>query len=87
MMIQRISKIELFQTLDACSEHKCEAFTQCKVIDDSPKCVCPKTEDCPTSGPSVCGSNGKPYTNECHLRADACKRKRAFYVVSNGTCG
>ena len=57
------------------------------MIDGSPKCVCPETKDCPTSGPGVCGSNEKAYTSECHLRVDACTRKRAIHVVSNGTCG
>lgn len=74
-------------TLDACSGQKCDAFTECKVISGTPKCVCPEIKDCPSSGVPVCGSNDKPYSNECHLRVDACKRKRAIYVVSNGTCG
>lgn len=73
--------------LDACSEHKCEAFSKCKVVDGQPKCVCPEIKDCPTSGPSVCGSNQKPYPSKCHLLVDACVRKRALYVVGNGTCG
>lgn len=56
------------------------------IVKGKPKCNCPKADECPKTGPRVCGSNGEDYDNECHLKADACRQNNPIYAVHNGSC-
>ncbi|VDK22433.1 unnamed protein product [Taenia asiatica] len=53
----------------------------------SPKCSCPI---CPESGlgGKVCGSDGRTYRSECHLRAAACQSGHSeLEIRQRGACG
>lgn len=53
----------------------------------SPKCSCPS---CPESGlgGKVCGSDGRTYRSECHLRVAACQAGHSdLEIKQRGACG
>ena len=52
---------------------------QCNVPDLGGKCV-QSPETCPTTGPQVCGCDGKTYTNECEIM------KAGVPPAHNGKC-
>ena len=70
---------------DACSFHQCKPYQDCVVVDNKAKCQCPRR--CSSDEDRVCASNGKSYTNECLMRAKACKARRQLTVVKKGECG
>ncbi|KAJ3113800.1 Serine protease inhibitor Kazal-type 5 [Phlyctochytrium bullatum] len=41
---------------------------------------------CPTTGPKVCGTNGKTYDNACLLAVAACTLPYQLKVAAQGTC-
>ena len=35
----------------------------------------------------MCGTDGKTYTNECHLEVESCRSQQSIEVASRGPCG
>ena len=50
------------------------------------ECVCPS---CPSSHvyTPVCGTNGRSYATECHMKKDACQSKMDITVAKREPCG
>lgn len=56
---------------------------ECSSASGSSASECPKA--CPTIWDPVCGSDGKSYSSECHLKIAACKEK-TLTLASKGEC-
>ena len=48
------------------------------------KCVC--SNDCPSKPSPVCGTDGRTYVNECHMRFASCTQKANVTVQHVGDC-
>ncbi|XP_048580646.1 fibrillin-1 isoform X2 [Nematostella vectensis] len=59
---------------DPCGKRRCGFYAQCEVVNGSAQCVCPSI--CPLHYSPVCGSDGNMYSNECAMRAAACKQQK-----------
>ncbi|KAL5014686.1 hypothetical protein ScPMuIL_008956, partial [Solemya velum] len=68
---------------DLCKNHQCDLGAECRVRGNKPKCVCPHCSD---AFEPVCGSDGRSYTNECHLRYENCEKKTNIRIAHSGLC-
>ncbi|KAG0728646.1 Agrin [Chionoecetes opilio] len=66
-----------------CAGHKCDHGGVCVERQGRPVCECPQ---CPSNLDPVCGADGISYDNECRLRAEACRIRRAIAVRYRGRC-
>ena len=68
-----------------CSAVTCQRYAECVSNDNATGvCVCP--QECSYKRSPVCGSDGKTYNNECHLKVASCKRKANVSVRHVGEC-
>ncbi len=69
---------------DLCARLKCGFYSQCKVVNGSPQCVCKKT--CTKELDPKCGSDNVTYSNPCELRRVSCEEMRTINIVKDGEC-
>nr|XP_024215246.1 uncharacterized protein LOC112210347 [Halyomorpha halys] len=70
---------------DPCAGVSCPGGEVCLVTEGRiARCSCP--EQCPLDHAPVCASDGRTFTNECALRADACRTRRKLKVQYRGPC-
>ena len=68
-----------------CSTVHCQRYAECVSTDNATGvCVCPR--ECPYQRSPVCGSDGKTYINDCHLKITSCRRKANVSVRYAGEC-
>ena len=77
--------LRLYTSPAPCSTVLCQRYAECVSTDNATGvCVCP--HECPYQRSSVCGSDGKTYINDCHLRVASCRRKANVSVRYAGEC-
>ena len=77
--------LRLYTSSAPCSTVHCQRYAECVSTDNATGvCVCP--HECPYQRSSVCGSDGKTYINDCHLRVASCRRKANVSVHYTGEC-
>jgi len=70
---------------DPCVAFECGPGEQCKLDDwRRPSCVCRTL--CAYDYNPVCANDGRTYSNECVMNADACKKRVRLRVVYTGEC-
>ncbi|XP_049859023.1 agrin-like [Schistocerca gregaria] len=70
---------------DPCESVRCAPPEVCQLdADRQPSCRCGET--CPLDLTPVCASDGRTYANECSLRQEACRTRRALTVLFRGKC-
>ena len=68
-----------------CSTVTCQLYAKCVLNNDTlGKCVC--SNDCPSKPRSVCGTDGRTYVTECHMRFASCTQKANVTVQHVGDC-
>ena len=68
-----------------CSTVTCQLYAKCVLNNDTlGKCVC--SNDCPSKPSPVCGTDGRTYVNECHMRFASCTQKANVTVQHVGDC-
>jgi len=71
--------------VDPCVGFNCSPGEQCKLDDwRRPSCVCRTL--CSYDYKPVCASDGRTYSNECVMNADACKNRVRLSIVHSGAC-
>ena len=71
---------------DPCEKRVCEHYSQCVSYDDGrTECAC--VDQCAQVDDPVCGSDGLDYSNECVLKATACRESRELDVTDDRPCG
>lgn len=77
--------VRLYTSSAPCSTVHCQRYAECVSTDNATGvCVCP--HECPYQRSYVCGSDGKTYINDCHLRVASCRRKANVSVRYAGEC-
>jgi len=75
----------MYMYVDACSGYECSAGEQCKLDDwRRPTCVCRTL--CSYDYKPVCANDGRTYSNECVMNAEACKSRVQLRLVHSGEC-
>ncbi|CAB3372768.1 Hypothetical predicted protein [Cloeon dipterum] len=71
-----------------CKQMVCRHGAVCEKKGTEPECVCKITcsEKTPTSLQTVCGSDGRLYATECHMKQYACKIQMNIEVQSIAMC-
>ena len=73
--------------VDPCMKLKCQFNGKCyKRADNSAECICPICAS-DSNAKAVCGSDGKTYASDCHLKFVSCKMKRNIPLSKNEPCG
>ncbi|XP_065829287.1 follistatin-A-like [Oscarella lobularis] len=70
---------------DACTGVKCDFGATCKVVSNS-NYTCDCARACSFHYDPVCGSDGKTYSNLCHLQTGSCEAKMNLTVAIQGEC-
>ncbi|XP_076472604.1 agrin-like [Babylonia areolata] len=71
---------------NGCAAKKCDFYAVCETVDDQPRCVCPSKASCRRAEGQVCGTDGRTYSSECHMKVDSCRRREIVSVASTGNC-
>jgi len=70
---------------DPCDDVSCPYPQTCRLnTNRQPMCMC--NYDCSSHFKPVCGTNGKTYFNECHMRLESCRTNRVIRVFHHGEC-
>ncbi|ESO99902.1 hypothetical protein LOTGIDRAFT_112867, partial [Lottia gigantea] len=68
-----------------CGDVRCKVGRRCATRYDGEKtCVCRET--CKSNQHLICGSDGKTYTNYCHLHRSSCLEDKHVTVLHQGPC-
>ncbi|XP_029198702.2 uncharacterized protein LOC114963633 [Acropora millepora] len=69
-----------------CVKHNCTHIphSMCFMYSGKRHCKCIQT--CTSEQAKVCGSDGRTYRNECHLKRTACVNKKNVDVLKHGPC-
>lgn len=72
-----------------CDDVDCPSGQHCEMtIETGPLCIpCVVHSQCPSDPSLVCGSDGKTYMNECHMRQVSCETGKKLTVDRKGACG
>ncbi|XP_022335064.2 follistatin-like [Crassostrea virginica] len=71
----------------SCEDVKCPSGKQCRLRRGIPKCVClMKCTKRQRKSGKICGTDGRTYNNQCHLRRRNCKREASVSVAYKGVC-
>lgn len=72
---------------ESCEDVKCPSGKQCRLRRGIPKCVClMKCTKRQRKSGKICGTDGRTYNNQCHLRRRNCKREASVSVAYKGVC-
>jgi len=72
-------------SIDPCVGYECSPGEQCKLDDwRRPTCVCRTL--CSYDYKPVCANDGRTYSNECVMNAEACKNRVQLHVAHSGEC-
>lgn len=69
-----------------CVKHNCKHIPHSMCFMYSGKRHCKCIQACTSEQAKVCGSDGKTYRNECHLKRTACVNKKNVDVLKHGPC-
>ncbi|XP_059489125.1 agrin-like [Neocloeon triangulifer] len=72
----------------SCSQTVCYFGAICENKSGEPECKCKMScsEKEPTPSQTVCGSDGRSYATECHLKQFSCRNQTEVQVQSTGPC-
>jgi len=76
----------VFAFADPCEKKACKHYAQC-VSYDNGRTECECEDQCAKVEEPVCGTDDRDYTNECVLKATACRESRDLAVADNRPCG
>lgn len=65
----------------------CYFGAYCVIRSGLATCECGAVECAASAEPAVCGSDGRTYLSNCHLRAHACRTQADVVVQAFGPCG
>lgn len=64
----------------------CKRNRECSVKPDrTVQCSC--VTSCPAANDPVCGTDGKTYPTQCHLKKESCEKGKFLEVEKKGKCG
>ena len=78
--------ILVFAFADPCEKRACKHYAQCVSYDDG-RTECECEDQCAKVEEPVCGTDDRDYTNECVIKATACRESRDLAVADNRPCG
>ncbi|XP_045445693.1 agrin-like [Melitaea cinxia] len=70
-----------------CEHMTCYFGAYCVIRSGLATCECGAVECAASEEPAVCGSDGRTYLSNCHLRAHACRTQADVVVQAFGPCG
>ena len=78
-------KVNLLFFSDPCHGHRCPVSQVCQ-LDDNRNPICRCNSLCNLEFSPVCGSDGRTYSNECIMNAEACKNRKEIRRIFAGEC-
>ena len=74
--------------LGSCNPNSCPDNQVCiGHKDGTSSCKCIERKDCPKERDLICGTDGRPYLNECIMKAESCSTNTTVGVIHRGACG
>ena len=70
----------------SCVKHNCTHIPHSMCFMYSGKRHCKCIQACTSEQAEVCGSDGRTYRNECHLKRMACVNKKNVHMFKHGRC-
>ena len=74
--------------LGSCNPNSCPDNQVCiGHKDGTSSCKCIERKECPKERDLICGTDGRPYLNECIMKAESCSTNTTVGVKHQGACG